>query len=486
MTDPAFISATEAARQVAAGECSVRELVETALARVGSVNPLINAVIAVSAQQALAEADELDAGAEHGGLRGIPITVKDALNVAGLATTWGNPDWRDARADSDAAVVARLRTAGAVVTGKTNVAMMLGDFGQSSNPLFGTTNNPYNLDHAAGGSSGGAAAAVASGMSFLDYGSDVVGSIRIPAAFCGVYGLKPTAGIVPLAGLQPPGPAAPPTKLDDMASVGPIARTAADLRTALECTAGPNNPVGTGNMWSLPAPRADRLHRFRVGVILDHPAAAVTGPVGDAVSDVIDTLAGLSVSIREGWPDGVDWSSSCDCFDYLVGAYFVLKTGHTGAGPNLNRLPAAEAEQRRLKAAWDRYFRDIDVLLCPVTVSTAPHHDFRPMVERTIDGDQGPRPYSDLAAWVPHASVAGLPALSAPIGMSSVDNLPIGLQIIGPRNGDDTVLTFAERLADHVGAYCTPPISYGIPAPRDSAHRQPPSGVSGDAPLVAH
>jgi amidase len=140
----------------------------------------------------------------------VPVTIKDAFDVAGLPTTWGNPAFADAVAERDATVVARLRAAGAVVAGKTNVALMLGDAGDTDNPLFGTTNNPYDLTRTPGGSSGGAAAAVAGGLSFLDFASDLAGSIRVPAAFCGVYGLKPTAGTVPLTGFAPPAPPGPP------------------------------------------------------------------------------------------------------------------------------------------------------------------------------------------------------------------------------------------------------------------------------------
>src|SRR5919198_6524061 len=192
-----FGSATEAARRISTREISALELTEALLGRIEAVDPGVNAVAELRREAALREAAAADeavaGGAAVGPLHGVPVTVKEAFDVAGLHTTWGNPAFRDAVADADATVVRRLREAGAVVVGKTNVAFMLADYGQTANELYGVTNNPWDLSRTPGGSSGGAAAAVAAGLTFLDYGSDLVGSVRIPASFCGVYGLKPTA-----------------------------------------------------------------------------------------------------------------------------------------------------------------------------------------------------------------------------------------------------------------------------------------------------
>jgi amidase len=177
----------------------------------------------------------------------VPTTIKEAFNVAGLHTTWGNPAFEDYVADWDATVVSRLRKAGAVIVGKTNAHFMLADFAQTFNDVYGRTNNPWDPALTPGGSSGGSAAAVAAGETFLDFGSDLVGSIRIPAAFCGVYGLKPSVGVVPLTGLQPPGPPAPPSEMSYMSNVGPLARGPGDLRTALMATGGPENRPTPGH-----------------------------------------------------------------------------------------------------------------------------------------------------------------------------------------------------------------------------------------------
>ncbi|HEX2183043.1 MAG TPA: amidase family protein, partial [Rubrobacteraceae bacterium] len=210
MHETIFQSATDAARALGRKELSSRELTEMLLARIEAANPALNAVVesrrAAALQEALAADEATARGEEVGPLHGVPITIKDTFNVAGLHTTWGNPAFKEFVADSDATVARRLKEAGAIIVGKTNVAFMLGDFGQTANGLHGVTNNPWDTTRTPGGSSGGAAAALSAGMSFLEYGTDLVGSVRIPASLCGVYGLKPSVGIVPLTGFQLPGP----------------------------------------------------------------------------------------------------------------------------------------------------------------------------------------------------------------------------------------------------------------------------------------
>jgi quercetin dioxygenase-like cupin family protein len=271
-----FQPATDAAVLVRRREISSRELTELLFARIDAVDPELNAVVERRQGAALAEAAAADraiaAGREVGPLHGVPMTVKEGFNVAGLHTTWGNPAFRDYVADADATVVRGLKSAGAIVVGKTNVPFMLADFGQTANEVYGVTSNPWDTTRTPGGSSGGAATALSAGMTFLEYGSDLVGSIRIPASFCGVYGLKPSVGIVPLAGFQPPGPPADPSEMSYMSALGPLARSARDLRTALKVTAGPADPATNAYSWRLSPPRHTRLKDFRVGVVLDQRA----------------------------------------------------------------------------------------------------------------------------------------------------------------------------------------------------------------------
>ena len=452
--------ATEVAGMLRRRELSSRELTGLLLARIDRLNPALRAVVELRGEAALREAAAADQatarGGELGPLHGVPMTVKDSFNVAGLHTTWGNPDFKDYVADRDATVVRRLRRAGAIVAGKTNVAFMLGDFGQTANQLHGTTGNPWDTGRTPGGSSGGAAAAVAAGLTFLEYGSDLVGSVRIPASFCGVYGLKPTARTVPLTGFQPPGPPAPPSEATWLSAVGPLGRSAADLRAALAATGGPEGQAAKAWSWALPPPRQRRLGRFRVGVVLDHRRAPVSGEVAAPLSDAVDAVARAGAGVVEGWPDGVDPEREAESFGFQVGLFFAFQQPGEDATP-LSEV--AEQERRRVacRAAWGRYFEQVDVFLCPANFTPAFPHDPRPFDQRTVATPEGERPYADQAFWVAHASLPGLPAVAAPVGRTP-GGLPVGAQVIGPLHEDDTAITFAELLADQVGGYQPPPM----------------------------
>lgn len=320
---------------------------------------------------------------------------------------------------------------------------MLADFAQTSNPLYGTTRNPHDLERAPGGSSGGAAAALTAGMTYLDFGSDLAGSIRIPAANCGVYGLRPSSGLVPLTGFQPPGPPTTPNEISYLSCLGPMARTAHDLRTSLRVTAGPETP--TAYSWSLPAARHPRLADYRVGVVLDHPRVPVTDEVGAALSNTVDALARTGARIVTGWPDGVDADSVYETFGFLLNVFLAYAQSEPS---DIDFGEFIDHEHRRMsiRAAWQDYHRDVDVFLCPVNFTTAIPHDDRPFEQRRVATTSGHRPYTDQSFWTAHASLPGLPAVSAPIRSTS-GGLPVGIQIIGPRYEDDTPITFAELLA---------------------------------------
>ena len=458
---PLFRSATEAAEAVRRKEISSRELTGMLLARIEAANPAVNAVVELRQEAALREAASADEaiarGEDAGPLHGVPTTIKEAFNVAGMRTTWGNPAFKDFVADSDATVVRRLKEAGAVVVGKTNVAFMLADFGQTANPLHGATSNPWDLGRTPGGSSGGAAAALSAGMTFLEYASDLVGSVRIPAGFCGVYGLKPSAGSVPLGGFQPPGPPPPPSDMTFMSAVGPLGRSPQDLRTALRATAGPEGQAAKALSWALAPPRHARLGDFRVGFVLDDEHCPVSGEAAAPLSDAADALAGAGATVVEGWPDGVDPARSHESFGFHVRAFFAFQEP---GGDAIEFSEFVEHEDRRMasRAAWGRYFGDVaDVFLCPVNFAPAFPHDERPFEGRTIPTPEGERPYDDQSYWVSHASLPGLPAVAAPVG-STPAGLPVGVQILGPLHEDDTAIAFAELLAEVIGGYEPPPL----------------------------
>jgi amidase len=312
---------------------------------------------------------------------------------------------------------------------------MLADYGQTANELYGATNNPWDMRRTPGGSSGGAAAALAAGLTFLEYGSDLVGSVRIPASFCGVYGLKPSAGIVPLTGFQPPGPPAPPSELTQISALGPLARSPADLRTALTVTAGPELPASNAYSWHLASPRHTRLERFRVGVVLDHDQAPVSSDVAALLSNAVDTIANAGARVVEGWPEDIDPSEVAETFGFHVGLFLAFTEGQRFA-----RWPEfVENEHRRLaaRAAWQRYLTQVDVFVCPANFTTAFPHDQRPFEQRTIPTPDGERPYDSQPFWIAQASLPGLPAAVAPVGTAPA-GLPVGAQIVAPLYEDDT------------------------------------------------
>jgi len=352
MNDTLFRSAAEAAELVRRKEVSARELTQLLLARIDAVNPAVNAVVELRSEEALQEAAEVDRvtvpdDGATGPLHGVPMTVKESFNVAGLHTTWGNPAFKDYVANADATLVRRLKQAGAIIVGKTNVHFMLADFAQTANELYGVTNNPWDTARTPGGSSGGGAAALAAGMTFLEHGSDLVGSIRIPASFCGVYGLKPSVGIVPLTGFQVPGPPAPPSEMLYMSAVGPLGRSAPDLRIALKVTAGPEPPAVNAYSWTLAPARHRRLADFRAGVVLDHEHAPVSSEVAAVLSGAVDALARAGTTVVEGWPEGVDPVEQSESFAFHIGLFFAFQN-------EAQTSPGRPSSSNRRTDVWPR------------------------------------------------------------------------------------------------------------------------------------
>jgi amidase len=460
MKETLFRSASDVAEVLRRKEISSHELTEALFARIDAVNPALNAVVEQRREAALRDAsvaDDAIADGRRGLLLGVPMTIKESFNVAGLHTTWGNPAFKEYVADSDATVVQRLKRAGAIIAGKTNVHFMLMDYGQTANELYGVTNNPWDTTRTPGGSTGGGAAALAAGLTFLEYGSDLVGSIRIPASFCGVYGLKPSVSIVPLSGFQVPGPPAGPSEMTYMSAIGPLARSASDLRTALIATAGPEHPALNAYSWTLSKPRHTRLRDFRIGVVLDHERAPVSSEVGALLSNTVDALSRAGARVVEGWPEGVDPVAEYESFGFHVGLFFAFVQPGADSSQKLSDFIEHESRRMSARAAWGRYFKDIDVFLCPANFTPAFPHDNRPFEERTITTPEGDRPYDAQPFWISHASLPGLPAVVAPIGRTR-GGLPVGAQIIGPLYEDDTAIKFAELLGDVVGGYEPPPI----------------------------
>jgi amidase len=477
----AFATAADTAEAVRTRRVSAVELLTEMWQRVDRDNPSVNAIVWQDRERALARArgaDEAVArGEPSGALLGVPITIKEAFAYEGSPSTWGIPALQHPRSPRTAAAVQRLESAGAIIIGKTNVPVMLGDW-QSANPIYGVTNNPWDVARTPGGSTGGGAAAVAAGLGCLSLGSDLAGSIRIPAHFCGAYGHKPSLGLVSTAGFQPgPWDGAPGFPMD-LSVAGPLARDARDLSLALSVLGGTHGDDAKAWAWRMPAPRRTQLRHFRIGYVIDDERL---GPVASDVravyEKVLSALGKAGATLVRGWPSGVDLDAQSRTFQYLLFALVTVEAGpdeRASARARLQDHPddmmaAALAEpharwlretQQRLafRAQWQQYFTQHDVFLMPATFTAAfPHDHTMPMESRLVDTAEGPRPYlRDMASWITAATVAGLPATVAPVGLTAA-GLPVGLQIVGPMWEDGTTIELAALLPEVIGGFTPPP-----------------------------
>jgi amidase len=429
-------------------QVSSRELLDAYLHRIAVRNPALNAVVTLDVDGARAAADAADRdtarGHATGALHGLPMTIKDSLETAGMRTTAGAPDLAAYVPARDADAVARLRREGAIIFGKTNLPIYAMDW-QSANPVFGTTNNPWALDRTPGGSSGGAAAAVAAGLTGLELGSDIRGSLRQPAHNTGVFTLKPSFGIVPTRGHipGPPGTLSTP----DMAVLGPIARSADDLDLALDVLAGPDSAAATAWRLRLPESRGRSLGDYRIGVWLDDATCPVDADVLDVLVRAVDRLrtAGAHLDDRTR-PVPMDEAS--EVFERLFAA---------AVSPGAADWNYINEHRHQLRARWATYFQDYDALLTPVAPVAAIRHDHTPdIAARTITVNGSPRPYTDLSTWTGLAGGSYLPAAVAPAGLTAA-GLPVGIQIIAPYLEDRTAVGIARHLEHVLGGFQPPP-----------------------------
>ena len=445
-----------------AGKVSASALLARAIERIEKFDPALNAVVVRDFERARAAALAADAALAHGDRRpllGVPVTVKEAFNVEGLPTTWGIPGTGQTPAAEDAVLVRRLKAAGAIVIGKTNVAMQLADW-QSSNPVHGTTNNPWDAARTPGGSSGGSAAALAAGYVSLEFGSDLVGSLRVPAHFCGVFAHKPTHGLVPMRGSAPPGtPALSADPWVDLAVVGPMARSAADLGLALDVVAGPDDVQAIAYRLALPPPRHAALADFRVLVLDAHPLVPTSKAVRSALQRVADGLARAGCRVERSSPLLPDLSRIASLWGELLWAQ--LGADMPGAEPGISHRDWIHADRRRAGVAhqWRAFFAQWDVVLCPVSPTPAFRHDAGGMAARRLRIDDQEIAYQDQSPWSSLATLTGLPATAMPIGLSD-EGLPVGMQVIGPYLEDRTTIAFAQAVEGVFGGFVPPP-GYG-------------------------
>ncbi|RUM20454.1 amidase [Rhizobium vallis] len=481
-----FQTATEMLGQMRSGQISAVELLDLHLDQVCAVNSEINAIVAFDEDRARHQARLADEarcrGEDTGSLHGLPMTIKDVFSVVGMPVTGGLPHLSGYMPESDSEVVTALREAGAVIFGKSNVPEGAGDH-QSYNAIYGSTNNPWDLARTPGGSSGGAAAALAAGMTPLEIGSDVGGSIRCPAHFCGVYGHKSSYGVVPVQGHVPPGPNS--LRKAEMLVAGPMARDPHDLELLFNVISRPKDSSRDANHWPLPETRHQRLEDFRVAVWLDEKSYPVDTRYGDTIEGLVEDLKRLGANVRAARPDIDPSASQSTYFKTLFGEFCasapqkiydasIAAREAVGGdhGPYGEWIAAATTQALRtwqghlehreqMRRKWAAYFREFDVLICPVMSTVAFPHDHHgadhvEQLARTIEISGEKRPYLDNLLWPGVVTVANLPSTVVPT-RRFVDGLPAGAQIVGDFLEDRTTLRFAQLLHDRLGGYEMPP-----------------------------
>ncbi|MEO6888024.1 MAG: amidase [Ktedonobacteraceae bacterium] len=453
MKESVFSSTTQLATAIRAGHISAVEVLEAHLARIDTYNPALNAIVTMDAKRAYERAQEADKalarGQVWGPLHGVPFTLKDAHATAGMRTTTGFP-MLDHVPQEDGTVAARLRAAGGILIGKTNVAMMLADY-QTTNPIFGRTNNPWNMERTPGGSSGGAAAALAAGMTPFDIGTDLSGSIRIPAHFCGLFGLKPTEQRVPLTGLIP---GLPPTRsVRIMSCIGPMARTVEDLALLYAIIAGPD-----GRDTEVPPVPVDEvpplaLKHLRIAFAPTFPGIPVAMDIRGAVETLAQQLQPLCAAVEEATLPALDFNQELMSAGALIGMM-------TGAfQPEAQERPTTlaqylEALHRRDQSilAWEQFFDTWDVLLCPPSMVTAfPHCETGSPLH--VDGQEVT--YWMVSAHSTLFNYTGHPAVVLPYKRDG-EGLPIGVQLVSKRWNESRLLAMAKALTEVTGEFQRP------------------------------
>ena len=481
MSDLHFKSARQLASDIRRGKVSAVEVLDAFLARVDRFNPTLNAIVAMDREGARRRAKQADAalrkGKPWGPLHGVPMTIKESYDVVGLPTTWGLPALKDHVPPRPAVAVDRLLAAGVVLFGKTNVPSWLADY-QSYNPIYGVTNNPWDVSRTPGGSSGGSSAALAAGLTGLEAGSDIGSSIRNPAHYCGVYGHKPTFGIVPPRGQALPGRVAQ----GDISVVGPMARSAEDLAIALSVMAGADEIDRVGWRLDLPAPKRKTLREFRVAVMLTDAQSEVDEEVQTRLRTLADFLRKTKARVSETARPDIDTAEAQRHYIFLLRAATSGRQTDEEYRQNLEIAPglrpdderyyarmmranvashrdwlAANEARHQMRWRWAEFFRDWDLLLCPAAASAAfPHDHEGERYERTVLINGRRVPTTDQLFWAGYSGVAYLPSTVAPCGFTRA-GLPVGVQIVGPQYGDRTCIEFARLLEREFQGFVPPP-----------------------------
>ena len=452
------VSAGELAAKIRGKHISSRELIEACLARYEARHSALNAIVDLAADEALAAADAADRaiaqGEATGPLHGVPLTIKSSIDVAGRLCECGSNFRRGRRAQKDAVLVSRLRRAGAVILGVTNTPDMLMAY-ETDNYLYGRTNHPLNQAFTAGGSSGGEAAAIADGMSAGGMGSDGGGSIRAPAHFCGIFGLKPTAGVIPRTGHFPEcaGPGG------YMGLIGPMARSAADLQLLLEATAGPDAGDAQSAPVSVRTPSEESLKGTRIGWYTDDGVAPVTEETRSAVEYAAALLEADGFDVRPYEWTGMEGAIDCwwklfgvaarTLIEPLIGgkeeqvhplSWALLATEDEAGGMSYPDFLSTWVQRDVFSARLAERMQDFPVLLCPVGSVPAYPHGQR---EWTISGQCVS--YRQIFSYSQVFNMTGNPAAVIPVGRSP-EGMPIGIQVVARKFEDATAVAIAQKL----------------------------------------
>ncbi len=451
MTDIGLRSTVEQADLIQRGELSSRELTEHFIERIERLDGEINSVVTRDFETALAESDAADAsqqkGQSLGVLHGVPITVKDALQTKNLKSTGGATELRDNVPSQDAAVVASIRRQGGIVMGKTNLPRWSGDI-QAYNDIFGTTNNPWDISRGPGGSSGGAAAAVAMGFTSFEIGTDIGGSIRFPAAFNGVWGHKPSFGVIPTTGYL--------DHVDgglneaDINVFGPITRSAQDLELLLTVMKR-NSPPWVAELEAAP----EDLKDLKIGAWLDDEFCPVDGEVREQLEKVVQALEKDGMSVDRSARPELDPDEAAMLGLWLVQRAISQSTDSNGPGHRIWLDSHVRREELRLK--WAQFFDKYDAVIMPVCfVPPFEHQQQGDFGSRTLICNEEERAYIDVVKWTTMVGMAYLPSTVPPIGLGP-SGLPIGCQVVGPYGGDRLTIALAGRIGDLMGGYQPPP-----------------------------
>ena len=477
-----FNSAHEILEKIKQRKVSSLEVLESFLAQVEKVNPTINAIVALDIERAKEKAIEADnkinLKSKLGPLHGLPMTIKDAFEVEGIVSTGGNPAWKDNIPKRNAEAVQRLVDAGAIIFGKTNVPFLSSDL-QSFNKIYGTTNNPWDLERTPGGSSGGSAAALAAGMTPLELGSDIGGSIRVPAHFCGLYGHKPSYNIISEVGHMPPPPGSILTG-NGLSVAGPLARSPEDLEIALDVLVSAQEQDSQAWKVKLPKARTKKIKELKIAVWPDEPYAEADNEITNLIKDTAKDLKHAGAKVET-----VDLPISFEEIDkiyslllnplMLAGSpketFETLAKLNESLDPNdISELAKVargsvlkhadwvlvNAMRQNMRQKWREFFNKFDVILCPTCITPAFKHNHNPVHERKLTINGKDDEYLRATLWAGPAVSAGLPSTNVPIGMSS-NNLPISMQITGPYLEDKTCLEVAKVVRNIRGGFKIPP-----------------------------